>query len=251
MSRSKWILLVVVFLIFTTITAIVVMERYSYHNSSRKPTNAYLHSRIKKYKIQGIDISHHQGDIDWEEVKHPDTTQELKFVFIRATVGIDNDKRFTENWNGAGNAQLSRGAYHYYWSDVNSTTQANHFIETVKLVKGDLPPVLDIEDISSIQNVTSLRKGLKNWIQLVEDHYGVKPIIYTGDSFYHSFLEPDSYFKSYPNLWIANYNRVDLPDADWDFWQYTDRMPINGVETLVDANVFKGSLNKFNRLLVP
>nr|WP_206071269.1 GH25 family lysozyme [Nonlabens sp. Ci31] len=247
---KKWTAVILLAVTLLVAVTIIMTERYSYYSNSRQPTNTYLHKRIKKFQIHGIDISHHQGVIDWQQVKHPDTNQRLNFTFIRATVGTNKDKRFEENWEAALDHGFSRGAYHYYWSDVNSTKQAHHFMETVSLAKGDLPPVLDIEDISNIQNKKSLRKGLKNWIDIIETHYGVKPIIYSGEAFYRDVLKADAYFNDYPRVWIANYNGVASPRISWNFWQYTDRMPVDGIETLVDANVFKGSLVDFNKLLV-
>lgn len=220
---------------------------YNYYDSS----TAYKSERIKKYRIHGIDVSHHQGSINWSAVTHPDSTRQLYFVFMRATVGTQVDNRFTENWKGAANTDLKRGAYHYYWSNVNSATQAAAFIKEVTLDSGDLPPVLDIEDISNVQNKVSLRKGLKNWIKIIETHYGIKPIIYTGEAFYKDILQPDAYFENYSRLWIANYNRVSQPRVSWDFWQYSDRFPVNGIETPVDGNVYSGSREEFEALIVP
>lgn len=251
MLSKKWLVGFVIVLTLFLIIAVIMNERYTYYKSSKKPSNTYLHKRIKKYKVQGIDVSHHQGVIDWNEVHHPDMNQLLAFTFIRATVGTENDSQFKSNWKGAGDHGFARGAYHYYWSNVNSTIQANHFIETVTLVKGDLPPVLDIEDVSNIQDKKSLRKGLKNWVKIIEAHYGVQPIVYSGEAFYKDVLRSDPYFKKYPRIWIANYNGVEAPRFSWDFWQYTDRLPVPGIETLVDGNVFNGSQQEFNKLLVP
>jgi lysozyme len=152
MKPKKWTVGIVVVGILLVAVTIIMIERYSYHSSPRQPVNTYLHQRIKKFQIQGIDISHHQGAINWQQVKHPDTSQRLNFAFIRATVGMDKDQRFKENWEAALDHGFYRGAYHYYWSNVNSTKQAHHFMETVSIAKGDLPPVLDIEDISNVQN---------------------------------------------------------------------------------------------------
>ncbi|WP_213521764.1 GH25 family lysozyme [Nonlabens sp.] len=251
MKPKKWTIGIAIAGILLVAVAIITIERYSYHSSPRQPANTYLHQRIKKFQIQGIDISHHQGVIDWQQVRHPDTTQSFNFAFIRATVGMSKDRHFKKNWEAASQQGFSRGAYHYYWSNVNSTKQAHHFMESVSIAKGDLPPVLDIEDISTIQNKKSLRKGLKNWIQIIETHYGVQPIIYSGEAFYRDVLRSDAYFNDYPRIWIANYNGVASPRISWKFWQYTDRMPVDGIETLVDANVFNGSREEFNRLLVP
>ena len=62
---------------------------------------------------------------------------------------------------------------------------------------------------------------------------------------------PDSYFEEYPRIWIANYNRINAPRIEWDFWQYSDRFPVEGIKTLVDGNVFQGSQLDFEALLVP
>jgi lysozyme len=251
MSKKQWVALAIIFLTLIIAVSIILTERYSHRISSRQPSNFYLHKRIKKYAIQGIDVSHHQGNIAWQDVKHADTTQTIQFAFIRATVGTDKDRRFQDNWKDAGSNGLSRGAYHYYWSDVNSSIQAAHFIQTVSLVKGDLPPVLDIEDVSNIQDKRALRKGLKNWIKIIEAHYGVRPIIYSGEAFYTNVLKTDAYFKEYPRIWIANYNVVDSPRISWDFWQYTDRLVISGIQTLVDGNVFIVAQVDFEKLLIP
>lgn len=253
MKSKKWLASI---LLVSVIAGVVYFNRYSLNNWYRfqnryEPSTAYKSERIKRYDIHGIDVSHYQGDIDWDKVKHPDSLKQIDFVFIRATVGLNKDKKFKRNWKGTGDKHIKRGAYHYYWSDVNSAKQATVFINQVSLKKGDLPPVLDIEDTSTVQNRESLRKGLKNWIKIVESHYGVKPIIYSGEAFYRDVLKPDEYFKDYPRVWIANYNRVASPKEEWDFWQYSDRFPVSGIESLVDGNVFKGTQGDFNKLLVP
>jgi len=211
-------------------------------------SHAYKDKDIAKYEVHGIDVSHHQGNINWSKIKHPDSSKQIDFVFIRATVGTRRDSKFKKNWRQAKKHGFSVGAYHYYWPNKNSTIQANNFIKRVELEKGDFPPVLDIEKLSQIQNLTNLRKGLKNWISIVEKHYGTKPIIYTGDSFFRSYLKPDSYFRNYPRLWIANYNNVRSPKSNWDFWQYSDRVKISGINELVDVNVFKGDSLELNKL---
>ncbi|GAK91196.1 lysozyme M1 precursor [Nonlabens ulvanivorans] len=253
MNYKKWWF---IFLIIGIISILLFqykrpIYRWYYNLNKYDASMVYKSDHIKKYAIHGIDVSHHQGAIKWNNVRHPDSTKQIDFVFIRAVVGIEKDKRFKENWTGATKSQIKKGAYHYYWSNVNSTKQAAIFTSQVVLNKGDLPPVLDIEDMSNVQNKASLRKGLKNWIAIIEDHYGVKPIIYSGEAFYRDILKPDSYFEEYPRVWIANYNRVNAPRISWDFWQYSDRFPVDGIKTLVDGNVFQGSQHDFEALLVP
>ncbi|MGJ8683967.1 MAG: glycoside hydrolase family 25 protein [Nonlabens sp.] len=253
MRAKKWLASII---LMTVIAGVLYVNRYPIYRwyiyqTRYESSLAYKSKRIQQYDIHGIDISHHQGKINWSAIKHPDSTKQIDFVFIRAAVGTDTDKRFKENWKGAANADIKKGAYHYYWSDVNSAKQAAVFTSQVTLKKGDLPPVLDIEDTSNVQNKASLRKGLKNWIKIIEAHYGVKPIIYSGEAFYRDVLKPDAFFKEYPRLWIANYNRVAEPRVSWHFWQYSDRFPVSGINTLVDGNVYGGNEEEFEELLVP
>ncbi|MCK5824857.1 MAG: hypothetical protein KAG96_05560 [Ichthyobacteriaceae bacterium] len=210
----------------------------------------YKRSDISKYEIHGIDISHYQGLIDWKKVNHPDVTKKINFIFIRATMGLKKDKLFSYNWGKSTKHNFTRGAYHYYWSNLNSTIQANNFIKNVELKKGDLPPVLDVEKLPKTQTRKNWKRGIKNWISIIEKHYGIKPIIYTGDTFYKDNLESDDYFKDYPRLWIANYNKVKQPRSKWHFWQYTDKIKIEGIKSYVDANVFKGGHKVFEDLIM-
>jgi len=194
-------------------------------------------------KAFGFDVSEYQSEINWEQTYHIEEAFELSFVFIRATAGKDKvDSRFEENWNEAKARQLIRGAYHYYRPNENSMEQADNFIKNVTLQKGDLPPVLDIEKLPKTQSVTRLKIGLRKWLTAVEKHYKVKPIIYSGESYYKDFLKEE--FSEYP-LWIANYNfwRNDL-ESDWQFWQFTEKAKIEGIDGLVDLNIFNGDKNE-------
>lgn len=194
-------------------------------------------------KAIGIDVSEYQDEIDWDAVRTLDNDYELSFVFVRATVGNDRlDKRFKENWIGAKENHLIRGAYHYYRPNENSLEQAELFIKTVRLQKGDLPPVLDIEKLPENQSMERLKIGLKRWLNAVEEHYKVKPIIYTGERYYDDFLKDE--FSDYL-FWIANYNfyREKL-DEDWLFWQFTEKASVSGINGNVDVNIFNGDIEQ-------
>lgn len=193
--------------------------------------------------IFGVDISHYQGLIDWNQFKqshHP-----IEFVFIRATMGIDGrDNYYKINWNKAGEKGYLRGAYHFYRPHEKSADQFENFKKVVALSPGDFPPVLDVEHYSKFGN-ENLRAGVLNWLLLAEAHYGIKPIIYTGSNFYHNVLK--GYVDGYP-LWIADYTKPhhQLQGIDWTFHQFTDKVRIKGVPHLVDGNDFKGT--KFDLL---
>mgnify|MGYP003435129612 FL=1 len=200
-------------------------------------------------KTVGIDVSEYQGKISWSYVDTIENQYPLHFVFIRATAGNDAvDRRFKRNWEGAKKNKMIRGAYHYYRPNENSLEQAALFIKTVRLQKGDLPPVLDIEKLPKNQSMTNLKKGLRKWLQAIESHYKVKPIIYTGEKYYDDFLKEE--FSDYL-FWIANYNfyREEIQD-DWLFWQFTERAAVPGIEGNVDVNIYNGDLQQLQFITI-
>lgn len=200
-------------------------------------------------KAVGIDVSEYQGKISWSYVDTIENQYPLHFVFIRATAGNDAvDRRFKRNWEGAKKNKMIRGAYHYYRPNENSLEQAELFIKTVRLQKGDLPPVLDIEKLPKNQSMTNLKKGLRRWLQAIENHYKVKPIIYTGENYYDDFLKEE--FSDYL-FWIANYNfyREEIQD-DWLFWQFTERAAVPGIEGNVDVNIYNGDLQQLQFITI-
>ncbi|MES2747351.1 MAG: GH25 family lysozyme [Bacteroidota bacterium] len=188
----------------------------------------------------GLDVSQYQGEINWVEIDSVEDNFKLDYVLIRATAGSDKvDSQYKDNWKGAKKQQLIRGAYHYYRPNENSLEQAKNFIQTVKLNKGDLPPVLDIEQLPNNQSMADLKKGLHRWLDKVEANYNVKPIIYTGEKYYESFLKEE--FKGY-TFWIANYNFfVEEIKDDWLFWQFTEKATIDGINEKVDLNIYNGT----------
>ena len=206
---------------------------------------------LSKYpdKVVGFDISQYQGEINWEEVEYVENTYKLGFVFIRATAGKDvKDACFKYNWASAKDQNMIRGAYHYYRPNENSLEQAENFIKTVTLRKGDLPPVLDIESLPKNQPMDSLKSGLRRWLKRVDAHYKVKPIIYSGEKYYNAFLKDE--FSEY-TFWIANYNFFveDLKD-DWLFWQFTEKASIAGIPGNVDINIYNGTPKQLGYLTI-
>jgi lysozyme len=118
----------------------------------------------------------------------------------------------------------------------------------VDLEEGDLPPVVDIEQTYGV-NSAILKKELKEWLDVIENYYNVKPIIYTSVSFYSRYLGKE--FNSYP-LWAAHYYQYDVPriDRNWDFWQHSEEGRVNGILSKVDFNVFNGDSLQFRSILM-
>jgi lysozyme len=200
---------------------------------------------MAKY-IRGIDVAHWEPEIDWAKVR----ANEIRFAFIKATQAADYvDDRFQSHWTGAKQAGLLRGAYHFIDPRVDGRLQAEHFLRNVKLEPGDLPPVLDLEDLpaipTTIPKAAAGRKGNQGgsgqkaaksaanaalaansqliacaevWLRLVEQETGRKPIIYSGYYFLRDRMadargNPPAWASKYM-LWIANYLNHPVGDDD-------------------------------------
>ena len=205
--------------------------------------------KIHKGKAFGIDVSEYQGIVVWKNLGWIKKGAPISFAIIRASAGEDrHDDYFTSNWRESKKNGFIRGAYHYYRPNENSIKQAENFIAKVKLNKGDLPPILDIEakPDKDVQTMERLRKGLKKWLKKVEEHYGIKPIVYTNENYYNYFLKGHG-FDKYP-LWIANYKPNWGPQIPWKIWQFTSSGRIRGVKGNVDLNVFRGGIKKLREM---
>ena len=204
-----------------------------------------------KYKIHGIDVSYAQGKINWPKVRAmEEDSVRVKFAFIKASEGLLTvDPYFKRNWREAAKAGIVCGAYHFFRPKKDGLWQARFFLQNVKLEAGDLPAVVDIEVLDGV-SPEKMRKELQAYIKKVESVTGVKPIIYTGISFYKDYLA--GHFDGYP-LWIAHYYQGELKLANstnWWFWQHSDKATINGINHVVDFNAFKGDSLDLQRLLV-
>ncbi|RYZ31012.1 MAG: glycoside hydrolase family 25 protein [Chitinophagaceae bacterium] len=203
------------------------------------------------YAIHGIDVSRYQQVIDWESVRDMEVNNiKIGFGFIKATEGINNrDPRFRQNWRRSKDAGVVRGAYHFFIATKSGKKQAENFISSVELAKGDLPPVLDVEQTYGVPG-SKLRERVKEWLTVVENYYGVRPIIYTNVDFYQQHLKDE--FDEYP-LWVAHYFRKTRPriHRPWVFWQHSEQGRVNGVFHKVDFNVFNGDSADFRNLLIP
>ncbi|MHC5361193.1 glycoside hydrolase family 25 protein [Myroides sp. LJL110] len=257
-NRLKWTLIIAGLLFFGGWFGITFKDGIKYLlDNNNVPNQDKRLSDLRSVEVisrhmdmlLGIDVSHYQGVIDWSLVDSVSHLKQIDFVFVRATMGKDGvDKAFKMNWKGAGANHFIRGAYHYYRPDENSVEQAKNFIKNVRLQEGDLPPVLDIEDLPKHQSLDSLRTGLVKWMQIIEQHYKVKPILYSGESYYTDNLK-----KWFPDqvLWIANYNFfIEKIKPTWNFWQFTDKGKVQGIDSNVDLNIYNGTRATIRPLLI-
>jgi len=222
------------------------------HEKQIVRNNITNESRLKNFTVKGIDVSHHQGKINWSLVK----TDNVKFVFIKATEGSSfKDPMFRYNLNGCKENNILVGSYHYYRIGTNNQRQLKNFTMVVKKKDLNFPPVVDVEYFSNeilhdIKNKKMFVKKIDELSQLIESHYGVKPIIYTDVKFYNNLIK-----NEFDNiLWISDLKTKKLEylkNSQWLFWQYSFRGKIKGIDKDVDLNVFQGdykNLKKYQSL---
>lgn len=194
------------------------------------------------YSVMGIDISHHQADVDWERLRNAHIANlPLHFVIIKATEGTNLiDENFNDNFYRARENDLVRGAYHYFKTNRDAKKQAKFYLKQAHLLEGDLPPILDIEERGK-KPLKQFQQDVLKWLQIVEREYNVVPIIYTGYKFKVDYLNTPE-FDRYP-LWIAHYYEKQLKyKGEWLMWQYTDCGRVDGIKGTVDLNIFNGEV---------
>lgn len=207
--------------------------------------------------VFGIDVSHHQGTVNWQAVAGAGVI----YTWIKATEGKTYvDDKFASNWVDSKAAGFLRGAYHFFRPNRDAEQQAKHFVETIRafsagsksaLEPGDLPPVLDIE-VTDGKSSQEILDSIATWLEVVEQALGRKPIIYTYPAFWRDALGNPKRFAAYA-LWIAHYTKARQPLVPggwttWTFWQYLSMGRVQGIGTVVDLNRFKGSLHDLRLL---
>lgn len=210
--------------------------------------------------IYGMDVSNHQKSIDWETLalfadnkgvvngtlKSSPYLQPVLFALVKSTEGADmKTESFTRNFEEAKRVGIVRGAYHFMrTSDIDR--QIKNFIDNTPLEKGDLPPVLDLE----LSHRTMRREGKKvrayahKWLEAMEKHYGVRPILYTYETYYNDYLKGHG-FEKY-DFFIARYNpEIEPRVPHLEIWQFTEKGTVEGITTNVDLDVFVGDYRNF------
>ena len=242
--------LLLFFVIIVTGLAVIYLNKQLEKKGEQTFFKSFEIAIPNNYRINGIDVSKHQSYIYWNAVKGMKIDSiNIDFAFVKATEGVDHvDEMFERNWRLLKTHQITHGAYLYFIPSSNGRAQAKNFINQVELEKGNLPPVVDIEKTDGL-NTSIIKNRLKECLTILEQHYHVKPIIYTYTEFYDNFLGKD--FNEYP-LWVAHYTEDKKPNIkrSWTFWQHSNVGRINGITEKVDFNVFNGDSLAFSKILI-
>ncbi len=224
---KKIIITATVFVVLPAVGAVLYFHgywRFNYPDSS-------------EYPVRGIDVSRHQGEIDWKKIKE----EGISFVFIKATEGGDyKDPAFNRNWKGASNAGLLKGAYHFFTFCKSGIEQSQNFINTVPFDYDSLPPVVDFEFDGNCEKPPEkamVVKELLIFIREVKEKYKKLPIIYVTYDSYNRFLRGEV-LDCY--IWIRDIFSTPAirEDKKWTFWQHSSHDRIKGINGPVDLNVF-------------
>lgn len=216
--------------------------------NNHKGTNLNGDIYVPNYEVYGIDVSRHQGKIDWKVLSNfRFQYHKIDFVYIKATESNSwQDKFFALNWKNARKYGFLRGAYHFFDPLESPEDQMNYFFENVKLEKGDLPPMLDVEQESRI-STSQYREMVLRCLQIMEKHFKTKPVLYVNQSFYDDYFATDD-FNKYP-LWISRLKKSKPKQENWILWQFSHTAIVDGISEYVDINAFNGSEMDFKVLL--
>jgi lysozyme len=186
----------------------------------------------------GIDVSRHQGVIDWSRV----AKSHISFAYVKSTEGGDSvDPRFVRNWDDARAAGLAVGAYHYFTLCRSGKEQAANMIATVPRVADALPPAVDLELVGNCRarpDVATVQAEIDTFVSLVEAEYGQKVVIYLGPEFERKY--PVRQRLGRP-LWYVSFVRRPALD-DWTIWQLHGFAKVDGITGKVDLDVAQPTL---------
>lgn len=189
----------------------------------------------ERFPVRGIDVSHHQGVIDWQRLPRAD----VQFAYIKATEGGDfKDPDFQTNWQQSRQAGIPRGAYHYFNFCRDGWVQAQNFIDSVPVEADSLPPAVDLEPGACEDQRTkeAVVTELKTLLAELQRVYGKHPLLYVTRTTYERYVQGD--FPTTP-LWVRDVYRQPgwLAGREWLVWQYDSRTRMEGITGYVDMNV--------------
>jgi lysozyme len=194
------------------------------------------------YPLQGIDVSAHQGEIDWAALP----AQGVDFAYIKATEGGDfRDKAFARNWAGAAGAGIRQGAYHFFTLCRSGTEQAANFIRAVPVDGAGLPPAVDLEYLGNCGRRPTreqLHKELGDYLRLVEARYGRAAVLYLTQEFDRAYGITAAFDRP---VWLRSIIfEPDFGSYNWTLWQASNFRRLEGVRGRVDWNALRTGLHQ-------
>ena len=223
---GKFIKFLIIMVIFGGIAGFLEFNGYLYHND--------VLAKLAGYKVQGLDISHHQEKVNWTRVD-----KKYKFIILKATEGqnfLDTD--FLYNWNNARLNGFVVGAYHFFTMTSSGEAQADFYISKVPDSEKTLPPIIDLEISTKKYKKTDVIEHLRVMVEKLEKHYRKRVIFYVNYKTYNAYIKGE-FLKN--RIWITDYKYFPkIEEADrWIIWQVSKRGRIEGIPGFTDKNVLR------------
>ena len=209
-------------------------------NALNHPQDIVVHRRRHSFGKRGIDVSHYQNRINWDAVAED---KDVNYVYIKVTENAGLvDKMFQTNLREARRVGIPVGCYHFFSPTASPMAQLKNLTAAVPHLKQhDLIPMIDVEVKGKKTTPEDLRRRLKQFLKGVEDYYGVKPLIYTGQNFYNKYLS--GHFDDYMFM-IAKYSE-GIPELNGSpkfvLWQFSASGRVKGINGAVDQSCFMDS----------
>ena len=223
---EKFIKFLVIMIIGGGIVGFLELSGYLYHND--------ILAELAGYKVQGLDISHHQEKVNWTLVD-----KKYKFIILKATEGqnfLDTD--FLYNWNNARLNGFVVGAYHFFVMTSSGEAQADFYISKVPDSEKTLPPIIDLEISTKKYKKPDVIEHLRVMVEKLEKHYKKRVIFYVNYNTYNAYIKGE-----FPEnkIWITDYKYFPKIDEEnrWIIWQVSRRGRIEGIPGFTDKNVLR------------
>jgi lysozyme len=232
--NSKMIPFIIIFL-FTTFLGVI-----SSKFKKRESNNPWELS--KEYAVRGLDLSHHNGNINYDKL------DSLDFVFLKVTEGESwTDKTFMRHYKAFREREVPIGAYHFFRFDTDGKAQAKHFLNHLHGKELQMPLIVDVEyDNNPVVSREKVIERLRVFMKEIKYQTGLKPIIYTNGIGYTDFISND--FNDH-TLWLSSTNTWRPAMMDCTFWQFNIDAELSAITHKVDLNVFRGSREEWESYL--
>ena len=248
--KKQYTITIIVSMIIISSVFLILID--SIKKSKREQFHSFYDNKYcHKYAVRGVDVSHHNGNLNWKQLKNEGVT----FAYIKSTEGTSHlDTKYIENYERATQADVKVGTYHFYTFGLDGAMQAEHFIRHARVDNLDLIPAIDVEHSPSNRYskdkdyVAKVIEELQKLEQALFDYYGVHPIIYTNRDCYKHYIK-----KHFPEnlIWMSDlHNEPTIKENEWIIWQFSHTGQLNGAVGDIDLNYFRYSYRQFNKLIM-
>ncbi len=221
-SRRRWPYLVASLVVVLAVGAVVVWRVWL-------PT---WRPSLERGQSYGVDVSNHQGVIDWRAVEAAD----IDFAYLKASEGRDfTDRRFAENWRSISRTTMDRGAYHYFTRCSSGVDQARHFLSVAPPDPQAMPPAVDLEALTGAcaPSPAKVVREVDDFVQMVEREWHRPIVLYVSTDFDEAYPAIDRLRRP---LWRPHL--FGHPSAeDWLLWQASSSARVDGIAGDVDLDV--------------